>query len=73
MNIEHRTPNIDGLVKSLKSSFSVIPAKAGIQCFQILLDACLRRHDEVSDFLRDHQHRMLNLKHEETDIGIERQ
>ena len=51
----HSTFDVDGLVKSLKSSFSVIPAKAGIQCFQILLDACLRRHDEVSDFLRDHR------------------
>ena len=28
-------PNIDGFVKSLKSSFDVIPAKAEIQCFQI--------------------------------------
>ena len=42
----------DGFVKSLKSSLDVIPAKAGIQCFQIVLDACLRRHDGVSDFLR---------------------
>jgi len=44
--------NIDGFVKSLKTSFGVIPAKAGIQCFQIVLDACLRRHDGISDFLR---------------------
>ena len=43
---------IDGSVKSLKTSFSVIPAKAGIQCFQIVLDACLRRHDGISDFLQ---------------------
>jgi hypothetical protein len=43
---------IDGFVKSLKTFFGVIPAKAGIQCFQILLDACLRRHDGISDFLR---------------------
>ena len=42
----------DGFVKNLKTSFGVIPAKAGIQCFQIVLDACLRRHDGVSDFLR---------------------
>jgi hypothetical protein len=26
--------NLDGFVKSLKTSFGVIPAKAGIQCFQ---------------------------------------
>jgi hypothetical protein len=34
---------VDGLVKNLKTSFYVFPAKAGIQCFQIVLDACLRR------------------------------
>ena len=44
--------NFDGFVKSLKTSFDVIPAKAGIQCFQMVLDACLRRHDGISDFLR---------------------
>jgi hypothetical protein len=44
--------NVDGFVKSLKTSLSVIPAKAGIQYFQMVLDACLRRHDGVSDFLR---------------------
>jgi hypothetical protein len=44
--------NLDGLVKRLKTSFDVIPAKAGIQCFQVVLGACLRRHDGISDFLR---------------------
>jgi len=43
--------SVDDLVKSLKTSFYVFPAKAGIQCFQIVLDACLRRHDGISDFL----------------------
>ena len=43
---------IDSFVNSLKTSFSVIPAKAGIQYFQIVLDACLRRHDGLLDFLR---------------------
>ena len=46
---------VDGLVKSRKVLFSVIPAKAGIQCFQKLmtvLDPGFRRGD---DFLRDHQ------------------
>ena len=43
---------VDGFVKGLKTYFDVIPAKAGIQCFQIVLDACLRRHDGISDFLR---------------------
>ncbi|MBC8458401.1 MAG: hypothetical protein H8D67_10445 [Deltaproteobacteria bacterium] len=45
----------DGLVKSQKTSFSVIPAKAGIQCFKELmtdLDPGFRRGD---DFLRVHQ------------------
>ena len=45
----------DGFVKSLESSFSVIPAKAGIQYFQVVLDACLRRQDGISDYLRDCQ------------------
>jgi hypothetical protein len=44
--------NIDGFVKSLKTSFSVIPAKAGIQYFQMFLDACRRMHGGVSGFLR---------------------
>ena len=33
-------------------SFDVIPAKVGIHTCQIVLDACLRRHDGISDFLR---------------------
>jgi hypothetical protein len=32
--------NIDSVVKSLKTPFAVFPAKAGIQSFQIILDAC---------------------------------
>jgi hypothetical protein len=52
----------DGFVKSLKSSFGVIPAKAGIQYFQIVLDACLRRHDGISDFLRNHQCWMFHVQ-----------
>ena len=44
--------NFDGFVKSLKTSFDVIPAKAGIQFFQVVLDACLRRQDGISNFLR---------------------
>ena len=46
---------LDKLVKSQKTSFSVIPAKAGIQCFQRVmtdLDPGFRRGD---DFLRSHQ------------------
>ena len=47
--------NFDALVKSQKTSFFVIPAKAGIQCFQSVmtdLDPGFRRGD---DFLRDRQ------------------
>jgi hypothetical protein len=45
LNVEHRTSNVDGFVKSLKTSFSVFPAEAGIQYFHIVLDACLRGND----------------------------
>jgi len=56
--------NIDDLVKSLKRRISVIPAKAGIQLFQILknsLDSGLRRAQpsrfhRSDDFLREHQY-----------------
>jgi hypothetical protein len=43
-------PNIDKLVKSQKSPFSVIPAKAGIQSFQIVtgtLDSGFHRSDDL--------------------------
>ncbi len=45
----------DELVKSQKACFSVIPAKAGIQLFQHVLDPGFRRGDDPRDFLRDHQ------------------
>jgi hypothetical protein len=51
----HRS-NIDDLVKSPKSLFFVIPAKAGIQYFHKVtknLDPVFQRGD---DFLRDRQH-----------------
>jgi len=47
--------NFDGLVKSQKTPFLVISAKAGIQIFQLLtefLDSGFHRSD---DFLRNHQ------------------
>jgi hypothetical protein len=47
--------NFDDLVKSQKVAFSVIPAKAGIQLFQVVLDPGFRRGDDPRDFLRDHQ------------------
>jgi hypothetical protein len=46
---------LDGLVKSRKSTRNVIPAKAGIQKYQMVtkvLDPDFRRSD---DFLRVHQ------------------
>jgi len=47
--------NLDEFVKSPKVPFSVIPAKAGIQSFQALLDSRLRGSDGFGDFLRDRQ------------------
>jgi hypothetical protein len=47
--------NFDDLVKSPKMPFSVIPAKAGIQLFQDVLDPGFRRGDASREFLRDHQ------------------
>jgi hypothetical protein len=44
-----------GFVKGLKNRLSVIPAKAGIQLFQDVLDPGFRRGDDSRDFLRDHQ------------------
>jgi hypothetical protein len=45
----------DGFVKSRKSAFSVIPAEAGIQEYQGLLDPGFRRGDGLGDFLRVRQ------------------
>jgi len=47
--------NIDAFLKSRKMPFSVIPAKAGIQEKQALLDPGFRRGDGFDDFLRTHQ------------------
>jgi hypothetical protein len=46
---------VDDLVKSQNSIKFVIPAKAGIQLFQSVLDPGFRRGDASRDFLRDHQ------------------
>ena len=45
----------DVLVKSPFCPIFVIPAKAGIQLFQDILDPGFRRGDDPRDFLRDHQ------------------
>jgi hypothetical protein len=47
--------SLDGFVKSQKVGFCVVPAKAGIQLFQDVLDPGFRRGDGPRDFLRDHQ------------------
>jgi len=47
--------NLDELVKSRNSIEFVIPAEAGIQSFQDVLDPGFRRGDAPRDFLRDHQ------------------
>ena len=54
--------NVDAFVKSRKTPFSVIPAKAGIQEKQALLDPGFRRGDGFDDFLRERQCSMLNVK-----------
>jgi hypothetical protein len=43
-------PNIDGFVESLNSIEGVIPAKAGIQLFQYVLDPGFRRGDAQMTF-----------------------
>jgi hypothetical protein len=55
---EHRPyglPNFNELIKNRNSIKFVIPAKAGIQLFQDILDPGFRRGDASRDFLRDHQ------------------
>jgi hypothetical protein len=47
----------DDFVKSRNSVGFVIPAKAGIQLFQGVLDPGFRRGDASKDFLRDYQER----------------
>jgi hypothetical protein len=47
--------NLDDFVKRRHSIESVMPAEAGIQLFQEVLDPGFRRGDASWDFLRDHQ------------------
>jgi hypothetical protein len=54
-NHKYITIKIDEFAKSQKSLVSVIPAKAGIQGNQSLLDSRVRGSDDLRDFLRDHQ------------------
>jgi len=48
---KERRPNFDELVKSRKTPFFVIPAEAGIQSNQVVLDPGVRRGDGLVDFL----------------------
>jgi hypothetical protein len=48
-------PKGDDFVKSRNPIEFVIPAKAGIQLFQDVLDPGFRRGDDPRDFLRDQQ------------------
>jgi hypothetical protein len=50
-----RNPNFDEFVKSHRAPFAVIPAKAGIQLIQDVLDPGFRRGDDQRDFLRTRQ------------------
>jgi hypothetical protein len=50
-----KSKKIDELVISRWIPFSVIPAEAGIQSFQAVLDPGVRRGDDMKDFLRLHQ------------------
>jgi len=47
------SPCIDELAKSRKSLFSVIPAKAGIQCFKSLMNSLDPGFHRGDDFLRE--------------------
>ena len=51
----YETMNFDVLVKKRNSIKIVIPAKAGIQLFEDVLDPGFRRGDASRDFLRVHQ------------------
>jgi len=48
--------NFDKLVKNQKAPALVIPANAGIQGNQPLLDSRVRGSDNFGDFLRVHQY-----------------
>jgi len=55
MTTFYEVTKIDDLVKSLKIRLSVIPAKAGIQSFQIGMNSLDSGFHRSDDFLRSHQ------------------
>ena len=48
--------SIDALVKSRKCPFSVIPAEAGIQSFQVVVNSLDSGFHRSDDLLRIHQY-----------------
>jgi hypothetical protein len=48
--------SIDTLVNRLELSLFVIPSKAGIQKYLLLMDPGFSRGDGLGDFFRNHQH-----------------
>ena len=59
--IEIQLIKFDGFVKSPLGPLIVIPAKAGIQSFQAIMDSRLRGNDSIFDFLRFHQTCVLSI------------
>ena len=62
MTAELWTFKLDDLVKSRKTPFFVIPAKAGIQFIQLLTKALDFGFHRSDDFLRVHQVKKLTKK-----------
>jgi hypothetical protein len=60
---------VDGLAKTLIFLFSVIPAEAGIQLSQGVLDPGVRRGDGLKDFLRA-RHGWLGPKKKAHNTGV---
>ena len=54
--------NIDAHVKSQKAPVIVIPANAGIQENQLLMDSRVRGSEGLGDFLRDYQYSIFNSR-----------
>jgi hypothetical protein len=54
--------NVDELVKSPNVCFSVIPAKAGIQSFQMVINSLDSGFHRSDDFFRDHHNSIAGWK-----------
>jgi hypothetical protein len=60
---EIQSSNTDAFVKSPKSPFSVIPAKAGIQVLRALTECLDPGFHRGDDFLRGHQYSITPILH----------